>query len=152
VKGETFIASDIPALLDYTRKVAFLEDGEVAEVSADSFRLFNDKGNRFRDLSRNHLGRGGGGRAAIAISCSKRFTISRGPWRTRFAAHLFERRQCHSKIFALRRARARQIERIHLVAWDGMACVPGGQTFMIEEIAQIPAEVDYGSGLDTVRR
>src|SRR5437879_9265291 len=39
--GETFIASDIPALLDYTRKVAFLEDGEVAEISIDSFRLCN---------------------------------------------------------------------------------------------------------------
>ena len=31
-EGEAFIASDIPALLDYTRKVAFLEDGEVGEV------------------------------------------------------------------------------------------------------------------------
>ncbi|HWO42864.1 MAG TPA: glutamine--fructose-6-phosphate aminotransferase, partial [Candidatus Eisenbacteria bacterium] len=30
--GESFVASDIPALLDYTRKVTFLEDGEVAEV------------------------------------------------------------------------------------------------------------------------
>ena len=43
-EGETFIASDIPALLDYTRKVAFLEDGEVGEVSANYVRLFNGKG------------------------------------------------------------------------------------------------------------
>src|SRR5437899_12686478 len=43
-EGETFIASDIPALLDYTRKVAFFEDGEVGEVSADSFRLLNGNG------------------------------------------------------------------------------------------------------------
>jgi len=42
--GEAFIASDIPALLDYTRKVTFLEDGEVGEVSVDSFRLYNGKG------------------------------------------------------------------------------------------------------------
>ena len=32
-EGETFIASDIPALLDYTRKVTFLEDGEIGEVT-----------------------------------------------------------------------------------------------------------------------
>jgi glucosamine--fructose-6-phosphate aminotransferase (isomerizing) len=31
--GETLCASDIPALLSYTRRVLFLEDGEVAELS-----------------------------------------------------------------------------------------------------------------------
>ena len=34
--GETYIASDIPALLEHTRKVSFLEAGEVAVVSADT--------------------------------------------------------------------------------------------------------------------
>ncbi|MBS3900141.1 MAG: glutamine--fructose-6-phosphate transaminase (isomerizing) [Dethiobacter sp.] len=33
--GENFIASDIPALLKYTRKTIILEDGELAEVSRD---------------------------------------------------------------------------------------------------------------------
>ena len=42
--GEMFIASDIPALLDYTRKVAFLEDGEIGEVTVAGFRLFDGKG------------------------------------------------------------------------------------------------------------
>jgi glucosamine--fructose-6-phosphate aminotransferase (isomerizing) len=32
--GENFVASDIPALLEYTRRVIFLEDGEVAELTA----------------------------------------------------------------------------------------------------------------------
>src|SRR4029450_8900179 len=40
-EGRALIASDIPALLDYTRKVTFLEDGELGEVSVDSYRLFN---------------------------------------------------------------------------------------------------------------
>ncbi len=34
-EGENFIASDIPALLKYTRKAIILEDGELAEVSRD---------------------------------------------------------------------------------------------------------------------
>jgi glucosamine--fructose-6-phosphate aminotransferase (isomerizing) len=86
VKG-TFIASGYSALLDYTRKVAFLEDGEVAEVSADSFRLLTAKVNRFTGLSKKSPGtRWRRARAAIAILCSKRFTISRGPWRTHFGA------------------------------------------------------------------
>ncbi len=43
-EGETFIASDIPALLDYTRKVTFLEDGEIGEVTLGSYRLLDGKG------------------------------------------------------------------------------------------------------------
>jgi glucosamine--fructose-6-phosphate aminotransferase (isomerizing) len=31
-EGETFVASDVPALLPYTRRVIYLHDGEVAEV------------------------------------------------------------------------------------------------------------------------
>ncbi|MGH7963765.1 MAG: glutamine--fructose-6-phosphate transaminase (isomerizing), partial [Candidatus Binatia bacterium] len=32
-ENENFVASDIPALLDYTRQVVFLDDGEMAEVT-----------------------------------------------------------------------------------------------------------------------
>ncbi len=38
-EGENIIASDIPALLDYTRDVLFLEDGEMVEVTADSVAI-----------------------------------------------------------------------------------------------------------------
>src|SRR5438046_9543229 len=34
-EGENFVASDIPAPPDHTRRVVFLEDGEVAELTAD---------------------------------------------------------------------------------------------------------------------
>src|SRR5216684_2307303 len=33
-EGENFVASDIPALLDYTRQVVFLDDGEMAEITS----------------------------------------------------------------------------------------------------------------------
>ena len=36
---ETFVASDVPALLDYTREVVFLEDGEMAELGADGVAI-----------------------------------------------------------------------------------------------------------------
>ncbi|MGQ9780566.1 MAG: glutamine--fructose-6-phosphate transaminase (isomerizing) [Bacillota bacterium] len=38
-KGENFIASDIPALLEHTREVYILEDGEMAEVTAERVRV-----------------------------------------------------------------------------------------------------------------
>jgi glucosamine--fructose-6-phosphate aminotransferase (isomerizing) len=37
--GESFVASDIPALLDYTRDVVFLEDGELARLDGDSIEI-----------------------------------------------------------------------------------------------------------------
>src|SRR5215831_11118469 len=38
-EGETFVASDVPAILPYTRRVIFLEEGELVEVSALGARL-----------------------------------------------------------------------------------------------------------------
>ncbi len=43
-EGEHFIASDMSALLPVTRNVIYLEEGDVAEVSLDSYRVFNSKG------------------------------------------------------------------------------------------------------------
>ncbi|WFD10085.1 glutamine--fructose-6-phosphate transaminase (isomerizing) [Tepidibacter hydrothermalis] len=40
-EGENFIASDIPALLKYTRNVYFLENGEVVHLTKDSVKIFN---------------------------------------------------------------------------------------------------------------
>lgn len=36
---ENFVASDIPALLPYTRKVVFLEDGEIGKLSAEGLSV-----------------------------------------------------------------------------------------------------------------
>ena len=38
-ENENLIASDIPAILEYTRDMLFLEDGEIAEVTRDSVTL-----------------------------------------------------------------------------------------------------------------
>ncbi len=43
-QGEMLCASDIPALLGHTRKVLFLEDGEIGELTATEFRLETLKG------------------------------------------------------------------------------------------------------------
>jgi len=41
-KEGNFIASDIPAVLNETKKVQFLEDGEIAVLKADSVKVFKD--------------------------------------------------------------------------------------------------------------
>jgi glucosamine--fructose-6-phosphate aminotransferase (isomerizing) len=42
---ENFIASDIPAILEYTRNVYILEDGEIALLTADSVKTYDMDGN-----------------------------------------------------------------------------------------------------------
>ncbi|MFH1505112.1 MAG: glutamine--fructose-6-phosphate transaminase (isomerizing), partial [Candidatus Omnitrophota bacterium] len=43
-EGENFIASDTSAILDYTHKVIYLEDGQIGEISRDDVKIFNLKG------------------------------------------------------------------------------------------------------------
>lgn len=54
VNGEGFVASDIPALLPYTRDLLFLDDGELAVVEPDRIRLMDFSGND-RKLHFNHI-------------------------------------------------------------------------------------------------
>ena len=42
--GENFFASDVTAMVAYTRNVIYLEDGEFAELTADAIRVFDCAG------------------------------------------------------------------------------------------------------------
>ncbi|HVN67139.1 MAG TPA: glutamine--fructose-6-phosphate transaminase (isomerizing), partial [Candidatus Sulfotelmatobacter sp.] len=43
-ENEAFIASDIPAILKYTSRVTYLDNGEVAEISDEGVRIFDLNG------------------------------------------------------------------------------------------------------------
>ena len=45
-EGENFIASDVPAILKYTRTVAYLEDGDMAVFTPDWVEFYNYVGDR----------------------------------------------------------------------------------------------------------
>lgn len=40
-KDENFVASDIPAILPYTKRVVYLEDGDVADIRKDQLTIYN---------------------------------------------------------------------------------------------------------------
>ena len=46
--GENYFASDVTALVNYTRSVIYLEDGEFAELSEGSIRIFDCTGQELR--------------------------------------------------------------------------------------------------------
>ncbi|MBU1214440.1 MAG: glutamine--fructose-6-phosphate transaminase (isomerizing) [Gammaproteobacteria bacterium] len=43
-EGENFVGSDMSALLQVTRNVVYLEEGDVVEVNLDSYRIFDEQG------------------------------------------------------------------------------------------------------------
>jgi glutamine---fructose-6-phosphate transaminase (isomerizing) len=40
-EGETIIASDVSAIVRYTKQVIYLDDGEIASINGDGFKIFN---------------------------------------------------------------------------------------------------------------
>jgi len=146
-QGETFVASDIPALLEYTRDVAFLEDGEIAEVRSDGFRILDD---RSRPLDRatkritwdTLAAQKGGFRHFMLKEIHEQPQAVTDTLRGRISLKSGE---AHLEEINLSRDELHQVKKIHLVAcgtaWH--AALVG--KFLIEELAQIPTEVDYGS-------
>jgi glucosamine--fructose-6-phosphate aminotransferase (isomerizing) len=47
-KGESLVASDVPAMLESTRTIYYLEDNELAELTADKVRIFGLDGKEKR--------------------------------------------------------------------------------------------------------
>jgi glutamine---fructose-6-phosphate transaminase (isomerizing) len=145
-EGENFVASDIPALLDHTRRVLFLEDGEVAELTSERVSITTFAG--------------------VPVSRTPRtvtwdpITAQKGGYKHFLLKEIHEQPQA---IIDTMRGRILQeaggvqldteveqllaapFERAVLVAcgtaWH--ACLVG--KFLLERVAGIPCEVDYGS-------
>jgi glutamine---fructose-6-phosphate transaminase (isomerizing) len=45
-KGEMFLASDVPALLEHTREVMFLEDGDIADLTREGIQVSDVEGRK----------------------------------------------------------------------------------------------------------
>jgi len=145
-EGENFIASDIPAILDHTRRVLFLEDGEMAVVRRDDVTLTTFAGDPVI-------------REPRVVSWDP-VTAQKDGYRHFLLKEIHEQPQA---IIDTMRGRLLQEEgdisldelagcewatnakRITFVAcgtaWH--ACQVG--KYFVEQIARIPADVDYGS-------
>jgi glutamine---fructose-6-phosphate transaminase (isomerizing) len=142
-EGENFVASDIPAVLEYTREVAFLEDGEVAELSPEKVVITTFDGKPVERKPR-HI-------TWDAVTAQK------GGYKHFLLKEIHEQPQA---LIDTMRGRLLQeaggveldLEKIPAepkrcvlvacgTAWH--ACLVG--KYMIERLAGIPCEVDYGS-------
>jgi glucosamine--fructose-6-phosphate aminotransferase (isomerizing) len=146
-EGEMFVASDIPAILRHTRQMTFLEDRQVATVTAE--------GARFTDLD---------GRPvfpeAVTIGWDP-IAAEKGSYRHFMQKEICEqgrsvadtlrgrldvhRHRVLQDALNLDAAHARRLSRVTIVACGTSYYAGLVGKFMIERLAQVPVEVDYGS-------
>ncbi|MCS7087990.1 MAG: glutamine--fructose-6-phosphate transaminase (isomerizing) [Thermoflexales bacterium] len=143
-EGEMFIASDVPGILDYTRRILFLDDGEVAIVQAGQVRVLDRNGRLV-------------GKSAHVIPWDP-VSAERGEYRHFMQKEIFEQARAITdtlrgrvhfesgvvKLDALTLP-PRPPRKIHIVACGTSAHAGLVGKFMLERLARIPVEVDYAS-------
>jgi len=145
--GEMFIASDIPAILRHTRRLTFLEDGQMAVVTADGLELTDLHGQ------------------VLAASCElidwDPIAAEKGTFRHFMQKEIYEQGRSladtlrgrldfeHNCIVLdqlnLDREQVCRLSKVTIVACGTSYYSGLVGKFMIEQLAQIPVEVDYGS-------
>jgi glucosamine--fructose-6-phosphate aminotransferase (isomerizing) len=145
--GEHLVASDIPALLPYTRDVLFLDDGEVAIVTPEKATIIGGDGSVVaRETQRIAWdavqAEKGGYRHFMLKEINEQPRAVRDTLLGRFD---LEGGDVHLEELAAASGALRECERVVLLAcgtsWH--AALVG--KFYLEQIAGVPVEVDYGS-------
>jgi len=146
-KEEAFVASDIPAILPYTRQMIFLEDGEMAVIQDRSFQITTLTGEKRQRAPKEVLwdpvtAEKGGFKhfmlkeifeqpRAVGDTIRGRVSLEEGKV-------VLEETGLKAKIF-------KEIRRVIIIACGTSYHAALVGKFMIEELARIPTEVDLGS-------
>ena len=145
--GENFIASDIPAILPHTRRMSFLDSGEIAILTRQEVRFLNSQGQPIQ-------------KEVVTIN-SDAITAAKGGYKH------FMQKEIHDQPQALTDTILGRIEpeigqvqledlhfsRAELAAIKKVTILACGTSwhaglvakFMIEDLARLPVEVDYAS-------
>ena len=146
-EDEHFVASDIPALLPYTRDFIFLDDGELASVRPTSFRIVDAAGSAVSHAPQRISwdpvqAERGGYRHFMLKEIHEQPRAVRDTLLGRMG---LEEGETHLEELGAAADALGRVERVTLLAcgtsWH--AALVG--KFLIEQIAGLPTEVDYGS-------
>ncbi|MFM7677269.1 MAG: glutamine--fructose-6-phosphate transaminase (isomerizing), partial [Roseiflexaceae bacterium] len=144
---EMFVASDVPAIVDHTRRVLFLEDGDIAEITQHTVQITRPDGTVVQ-------------RATTALAWDP-VSIERGQYKHFMLKEIHEQPRVLTDVLrgrvdleagtvrlddiTLSDAAMRDMSTLVLTAcgtaWH--AALVG--KFMIEQIARVPVQVDYAS-------
>ncbi|HEX7184619.1 MAG TPA: glutamine--fructose-6-phosphate transaminase (isomerizing) [Thermoanaerobaculia bacterium] len=146
-EGEQFLASDPSALLVHTKDVIFLENGDLARLTPAGIEIWNRDGDRIdrpvQRLSWDPIQAEKGGYKHFML---KEIHEQTQAVQDTFAGRVdFENARILLDTVKITEAELAQVDRLHMLAcgtsWH--AALIG--KFMIESIARVPVEVDYGS-------
>jgi len=146
-EGEHLVASDVTALLHRTRRVVYLENGDVTEVRKDGLRVLDEMGVEVEravdelDWDAARVEKGGYRHFMLKEIHEQPDAI-----RNTVLAYLDqERRGVNLDGLGFSDQELARLRRVHLVAcgtsWH--ACLVG--KFVLEELTGLPTEVDYAS-------
>jgi glucosamine--fructose-6-phosphate aminotransferase (isomerizing) len=144
---QAFLASDIPAILPYTRQMLFLDDGEFAVLSEEGVQVIDAEGRPVerepRPIAWDPVSAEKGGYDRFMQK--EIFEQPRAVMDTIGTRVREEDADVDLDGIDLSPGRARSIERIQLVACGTAhyACMVG--KYLLEQIAGVPAEVDLAS-------
>jgi len=146
-EGETFLASDLPPLLAHTRRVVFLEDGEIVAAGPGGVRLTDFSGRpREREPQRIDwspvMAEKGGFRHFMLKEIHEQ---PRAVMDTLAGRVLLDSGEVCFETLALLPEQAAAVRKIVIVACGTSYHAGLVGKFMIEELARIPVEVDLGS-------
>jgi glutamine---fructose-6-phosphate transaminase (isomerizing) len=146
-KGEYFVASDIPALLEHTREMFFLVDGDIAVLTQDGVRVMDHDG-RPVERPTQHVN-------------WDPIMAEKGGYKHFMQKEIFEQpravrdtllgriSQDTGKVFLdemrITEEQFRAFDRVRIVACGTSWHSALAGKFMIERLARLPVEVDYGS-------
>ncbi|MFL6415108.1 MAG: glutamine--fructose-6-phosphate transaminase (isomerizing) [Bryobacteraceae bacterium] len=146
-KGEFFVASDVPAILNHTRDMIFLNDGDLAILTPDGITLTDFDGRKVQ-RSMSHI-------LWDPISAEK------GGYKHFMLKEIFEQPRAikdtligrvgldTGRVFldeiGIPEADFRQFQQVKIVACGTSWHAGLAGKFIIERLARLPVEVDYGS-------
>jgi len=146
-EGEYFVASDIPALLEHTRNIFFLTDGDIAVLTPEGVRVMDHDGNVLE-------------RKPHYVSWDP-IMAEKGGYKHFMQKEIFEQprairdtllgriSQDTGKIYLgemdISESQLRSFNKVRIVACGTSWHAGLAGKFMIERLARLPVEVDYGS-------
>jgi len=146
-EGEMFLASDIPAILEHTRDMVFLEDRQIASVGREGAQVTTLTGEPVE--------------VEVHTIPWDPVSAAKGTYRHFMQKEIYEQarsitdtirgraqfepgRVCLEDLHVTREA-ARSLEKVVIVACGTSAYAGLVGKFIIEALARVPVEVDYGS-------
>jgi len=146
-RGEMFIASDIPAILEHTREMAFLEAGQMAVVTQDGFEAYTLAGEpvelEVQSVPWDPVSAAKGEYKHFMLK--EIFEQVRSTTDTIGGRVDFEAGRVHLPSLKLEPARAAEIDKIVITACGTAAHAGMVGKLLIERIARLPVEVDLAS-------